>query len=160
MNIKRDNLIQSKMKKVHLLFITSIMLLFAFQSVAIAQSSVSETFKDHFNETVQNVNQTDVANEQRSLLNTSFSKMITAVDRLESIAQLSEDEKVQLLSFKNGIEEKQNELNGLDGFNEVQDEDLVDFSEYSQQYFEQANRTVTISVTTALLIIILILLLS
>jgi len=136
------------------------MLLFALQSVAIAQSSVTETFKKHFNEAVQNVEKAEHADEQRALLNTSFSKMITAVDRLESITQLSEDEKAQLNSFRSGIEEKQNELNGQDGFTEIQDEDLVDFSEYSQQYFEQANRTVTISVTTALLIIILIILLT
>ena len=148
------------MKKAYLLLITTVMFLLAFQTVAIAQSSVTEIFKNHFNETVQNIHQTEHADEQRAVLNTSFSKMITAVDRLESMAQISEAESAQLVSFRNGIEEKQNELNGLDGFNEIQDEDLVDFSEYSQQYFEQANRTVTISVSTALLIIILILLLT
>lgn len=86
--------------------------------------------------------------------------MLTALERIESKANLNEDEADQLLSFKNEIEEMQNELNGQDGFTEIQDEDLVDFSEYSQQYFEQANRTITISVTTALLIIVILLLLS
>lgn len=148
------------MKKIQL-FITTIILLFAIQTVAIAQSSnITETFKKHFNETVQQVHDTENADEKRSILNNSYNKMLTALERIESKAILSEDELGQLRSFKNEIEGMQNELNGLDGFTEIQDEELIDFSEYSQQYFEQANRTVTIGVTTALLIIIILLLLS
>lgn len=148
------------MKKIQL-FITTIILLFAIQSVAIAQTSdITETFKKHFNETVQKVHDSEDVDEKRTILNNSYNKMLTALERIESKANLNEDEADQLLSFKNEIEEMQNELNGQDGFTEIQDEDLVDFSEYSQQYFEQANRTITISVTTALLIIVILLLLS
>jgi hypothetical protein len=39
------------------------------------------------------------------------------------------------------------------------DEDLDDFTDYSQQDMEQASRNITISLTTALLIIIILLLL-
>lgn len=148
------------MKKIQL-FITSIFLFFAIQSVAMAQTSnITEMFKTHFNETVQNVHGTVDAEEKRSILNHSYSKMITALDRIELKTTLSDDEIAQLYLLKEGIVEKQNELNGMEGFNKIQDEELVDFTDYSQQYFEQANRTLTISVTTALLIIIIILLLS
>ena len=139
---------------------TSIFLLFAFQSMAVAQStSFTETFKKHFNETVQEVQQTESADEKRMILNESFSKMIVAIDRIESRANLFEDEIAQLQSYKLGIVEKQNELNGLDGFDEIVDEDLDNFSSFSQDFIEQANRTVTIGVTTALLILIILLLL-
>jgi chromosome condensin MukBEF ATPase and DNA-binding subunit MukB len=142
------------------LTIASLFLVFAIQSIAVAQSTnITETFKKHFNETVQQVHQADDADEKRLILNESFSKMLIAIDRIESRVNLSEDEIVQLQSFKHGIEEKQNELNGLDGFDEVLDEDLDDFSNFSQDFMEQANRTITIGATTLLLIIIILLLL-
>ncbi len=142
------------------LFATSILLIFAVQSMAFAQSSnVMETFKIQFNETVQQVHQTEIADEKRITLNDSFSKMIIAIDRIESLTNLSEDEIAQLQSYRLGIVEKQNELNGLDGFDEVLDEDLDDFSNYSQQFIEQANRTITIGVSTLVLILILLLIL-
>jgi chromosome condensin MukBEF ATPase and DNA-binding subunit MukB len=142
------------------LTMAAIFILFAIQSVAVAQSTnITETFKKHFNETVQQVQQTENSDEKRMILNESFTKMIIAIERIESRANLSEDEIAQLHSYKLGIEEKQNELNGLDGFDEVLDEDLDDFSNFSQDFVEQANRTITIGVTTLLLIIIILLLL-
>ena len=140
--------------------IASVLLLFAFQTATFAQSAnVTETFKKHFNETVQQVQQTENADEKRIILNESFTKIIVAIDRIDSLSNLSEDEIAQLHSYKLGIVEKQNELNGLDGFDEILDEDLEDFSQYSQQFIEQANRNITIGVTTALLILIILLLL-
>jgi len=134
-------------------------MLFAVHSMSVAQSvDITETFKNHFNETVQQVHQAENADEKREILDESFSKMIRAIDRIESRANLSEEESEMLSSYKNDISEKQNELNGLDGFDEIQDEDLDDFSNFSQDFMEQADRTVTIGVTTALLILIILLL--
>ena len=147
------------MKTIHII-ITFIILLFTIQSMAAAQSTnITETFKKHFNETVQQVQQTESADEKRMILNESFTKMIVAIDRIESLANLSEDERALLSSYKNDLSEKQNELNGLDGFEQVEDADLDDFSSFSQDYLEQAYRTITIGVTTAVLIIILLLIL-
>lgn len=133
--------------------------LFNFQGTAIAQDNLSETFKKHFNHTVQNVKSTDDPAEQRALLNSSFDKILVAVQRVDESANLTSDQRNGLIVFKDQIEQKQSELNGADGFDEVQDEELIDFSDYSQQEIEQANRTVTISVTTALLVVLILLLL-
>jgi hypothetical protein len=134
--------------------------MFVAQSMTFAQStSITETFKKHFNETVEEVQQTENAGEKRLILNESFSKMTATLDRIESKVNLTEDETAQLQSYKFSIVEKQNELNGLDGFDEIQDEDLDDFSDYSQNSMEQANKTITLGVTTALLIILILLLL-
>ena len=142
------------------LIISSIFLIFAVQSMAVAQSAnISETFKKHFNETVQQVQQAEDADEKRMILNESFTRIINAIDRIDSQANLTEDQIVQLHTYKLGIVEKINELNGSDGFDEVLDEDLDDFSDYSQQFIEQANRTITIGVGTALLILIILILL-
>ncbi len=140
--------------------LASVMFLLAFQAVSYAQTAnVTDTFKKHFNETVQEVQQTENADEKRVILNESFNKIIVAIDRIDSRSNLSEGQEAQLHSYRVGIVEKRNELNGLDGFDEVVDEDLEDFSEYSQQFIEQANNTITIGVTTALLILIILLLL-
>lgn len=141
-------------------FLASILLVCAIQTVSIAQSvNVTESFKKHFNETVQEVQSTDNADEKRAILSESFNKMISAIDRIESKASLTEDEIANLNTYKFGLTEKLNELNGLDGFEEIADEDLDDFSNFSQDFIEQANSTITIGVTTALLILIVLLLL-
>ncbi|PAU94794.1 hypothetical protein CK503_04780 [Aliifodinibius salipaludis] len=140
--------------------ITTICLVFAFQSVAFAQSfDLTEKFKKSFNETVQEVQSTENAGEKRMLLNDSFSNMITVIKRIESKANLSEDEIAQLKAYKRDIQEKKAELNGRNDFDKVQDKALNDFSDYSQQYFEQADRTITIGLTAALLIVLILILL-
>ncbi|REL29185.1 hypothetical protein DYD21_15145 [Rhodohalobacter sp. SW132] len=133
--------------------------LFTFQTSFAQSGSFSEIFKQHFNETVQKVEQAESADEKRTYLNDSFDDMLTAIERIERSANLSDDEQAQLISFKEDVEERKSELNGLDGFDEIVDEDLDDFSNFSQQMMEQANRTVTISLTSALLIVLILLLL-
>ncbi len=147
------------MKKIQVL-ICAIGLLFAIQSAAFAQSTdLSETFKKHFNETVKEVQDTENVTDKRAILNESLSLMIDAIVYVETRVHLSNEEMIQLGLFKNDIVEKRNELNGLDGFDEIQDQDLDEFSEYVQQAFELANRTVTISVGTAVVILLILLLL-
>lgn len=140
--------------------LASALLICAIQTASFAQTTnITETFKKHFNETVQEVHDTEDADEKRAILNASFNKLIVAIDRIESRASLTEDESAMLASYKLGLTEKVNELNGLGGFDEVMDEDLDDFSNFSQDFIEQANRTITIGVTTALLILIILLIL-
>lgn len=128
-------------------------------AVTAQTNDLSEIFKKHMNETVQQVKSTDNADEKRAILNTSYNKMLRAVEKVESGSQRTEDELAQLDAFKQKIVEKSSQLNGIDGFNEISDEDLDDFSDYSQQDIEQADRTVTISLTTVLLVVIILLLL-
>lgn len=137
-----------------------ILLLSAFQTASFAQATnVTEIFKKHFNETVQAVHSAGSADEKRDILNDSFSKMIKALDKIQSRASLNEEESAGLNIYRLGLMEKLSELKGLDGFDDINDEDLDDFSNFSQDFVEQADRTVTIGVTTALLILIVLLLL-
>ena len=138
---------------------SAFMILGGLSTVDAHPENVTETFKKHFNITVQQVHRADSPEEKRMILNESFSKMIEAVELIESRADLSGDQRAMLSSFKNDLTDKQSELNGLDGFEQVEDVDLDEFSNFSQDYMEQANRTVTLSVTTALLIVIILLLL-
>jgi hypothetical protein len=72
---------------------------------------------------------------------------------------VSGQDKNNLDSFKKLLTEKQDELNGVNGYEPVGNNQLDDFADYVQQDIEQADSVVTISVTTALLIIIILLLL-
>lgn len=139
----------------------SIAILFlTLQTAAFAQNgNLSDIFKTHMNETVQNVKSSDSADEKRAILDESFNKMLKAVDKIEDNATMSDKEQSQLKAFRNTIEDKSNQLNGLKGFKRVADEDLEEFSDYSQQAMEQADRTLTISLTTLLLVVIILLLL-
>lgn len=142
------------------LIAVSVFLALAFQTAAVAQSiNLTETFKKSFNETVQDVRKTEDATEKRALLNDSFSKMIKVIERIESEAKLSADESAWIGGYKSEIQEKKRELNGVDGFNRVMDKDLNNFSDYSQHYIEQADRTITIGLTAVLLIILILILL-
>lgn len=141
-------------------FIYVFVLLLMMQVSAFAQAgNISETFKKHFNETVLQVEETESADEKRVILNRSFNKMIKAIDRIESAGSFSDEEKSLLAAYKNNIALKSDQLNGLNGFDGISDKDLDDFSDYSQQDMEQANRTITIGVTTALLVVLILLLL-
>lgn len=140
--------------------ITTICVVFASQSLALAQSvDLTEKFKKSFNETVQKVQSTEDADEKRMLLNDSFSNMITVIERIESKMNLSEEKSTQLRTYKGDIQDKKAELNGRNDFDKVQDKALDDFSDYSQEYFEQADRTITIGLTAALLIVLILLIL-
>jgi len=147
------------MKSIHA-FIYALGLLFVIQSAAFAQTTdLSEIFKKHLNETVKEVQDTKNATEKRAVLDNSFVLMIDAIERIETRTHLTSEEMIQLNLFKNDIVEKRNELLGLDGFDEVLDKDLDDFSEYAQQSFELANRTITMGVGTAVVILLILILL-
>jgi len=155
----RNNQESRKLMKPIKTTISATILFFLLQGAVLAQSdSLAEIFKTHMNETVQNVKNSDNAIEKRAILDTSFNKILKAVERIEKSGQLTEEEFAQLQTFKHSIEEKSDQLNGQNGFEEVADEDLEDFSDYSQQAMEQADRTLTLSLTTVLLVVIILLL--
>jgi len=155
----RNNQESRKLMKPIKTTISATILFFLLQGAVLAQSdSLAEIFKTHMNETVQNVKNSDNAIEKRAILDTSFNKILKAVERIEKSGQLTEEEFAQLQTFKHSIEEKSHQLNGQNGFEEVADEDLEDFSDYSQQAMEQADRTLTLSLTTVLLVVIILLL--
>jgi hypothetical protein len=85
--------------------------------------------------------------------------MAKALDKVQSSALISKDDRVGIDRFKATLREKQDELAGSNGYVRVSDEQLNAFSDYVVQDMEQAAEMITISVVTLLLIIILIVLL-
>jgi hypothetical protein len=79
--------------------------------------------------------------------------------RVENVKTLSSADQTALNKLKNNITQKRNELNGLNGYKRVQNNQLNNFANFVQQDLEQADRTITISLTVLLLIVIILILL-
>lgn len=72
---------------------------------------------------------------------------------------ISAEDQQGIADIQKNITSKMDELNGRKGYDQVADAQLDDFANFMQNDFEQANSTVTLSVTTALLIILILILL-
>lgn len=125
-----------------------------------AQSAdAHDKLKAEINKMVENVESAETAAEKREILNTSFDNLITTFNRVEAMERVPESDKEALADFKTSIQEKKDELNGDNGYEKVPDSELNDFAQFVQQDIEQADRFITISITTALLIVLILLLL-
>lgn len=141
------------------LTISFLLLLFTVIPLHAQSPDAHDKLKKEINEMVENVRKAETAVEKRTILNRSFDDLVTAFDRVSAMEQVPESDKKAIADFRNTIQEKKDELNGADGYEKVPDTQLDEFADYVQQDIEQADRAITISLTTALLIIIILLLL-
>ncbi|MBF8296946.1 MAG: hypothetical protein HW389_3491, partial [Bacteroidetes bacterium] len=115
--------------------------------------------QQYLSDAAHKVRATENPSEKRKILTESFQTMAKALDKVQSSALISKDDRVGIDRFKATLREKQDELAGSNGYVRVSDEQLNAFSDYVVQDSEQAAEMITISVVTLLLIIILIVLL-
>jgi hypothetical protein len=112
----------------------------------------------YFNDAAGKVQSTTNPVEKREILNNSIQTMSKALDGVESSVLISKDDRAGIDQFKMSLQEKQDELIGRNGFERVPDSQLNAFSNYIVQDMEQADKTITIGIVTALLILIVIIL--
>ena len=110
----------------------------------------------YFSDVASNVKATDDPAEKRAILSQSFQTMSKALGLVRNSPSISKDEAVGIDCFKAALQEKQDELAGINGFVRVPDAQLNAFSNYVVQDMEQASPVITISVVTLLLIILLV----
>lgn len=143
--------------------VAALLLAFIFSQTAFAgsgeSSKVQDKFKQYFNSISVKVKEAANPAEKREILNKSFEKFNSALTNVINMRGIPAGDVKGLNSLKASINDKYNELNGLDGYTKVQDNQLNNFADYVTQDMEQADQWVTISVTTLLLIVILVLLL-
>lgn len=113
----------------------------------------------YFSDVALKVKATENAAEKRAILNASLKSMSNALDKVKGSGMVSENDRVGIDRVKAVLQEKQDELAGINGFAPVPDEQLNAFSTYVVQDMEQAVETITISLVALLLIIILVVLL-
>jgi len=115
--------------------------------------------KDYMNETNQKVKQADMPEVKRLILNNSLTHLDNVMQEVENMPGVSKDNLAAVQAYRNKVQNKINELNGKDGYERVPDNQLNAFSNYVMQDLEQADRVLTISLTTALLVVLILLLL-
>jgi hypothetical protein len=93
--------------------------------------------------------------QKRAILVNSIEKMEQALNAVKGYPLVSKDDKEGIDRFRVVLQDKRDELAGLNGYDRVTDAQLNAFADYVVQDVEQASQTVTISTVTLLLIIII-----
>ena len=133
-----------------------LMLVMAYAGIAFGQDGLQK----YFNNASLKVKATTDPLQKREILNRSFEKMSKALDKVQTSPLISKDDRAGIALLKATLQEKQDELTGLNGYDRVGDNQLDAFSLYVVQDLEQATQTVTISLVALLLIIIIVILLA
>ncbi|PSQ96052.1 MAG: hypothetical protein BRD55_08385 [Bacteroidetes bacterium SW_9_63_38] len=135
------------------------LMLLAVATPVQADINPHKKLKQHVRSMVQDVKAAPTAEKKRALLDEKLRGMIDALNRAESMATLSPSDQEGIDALRTRLQETLDELHGQNGYEAVPAGQLNSFADYVQQDFEQADRTLTISLTTALLVLILIVLL-
>ncbi|HUS84017.1 MAG TPA: hypothetical protein VMX56_02645 [Anaerolineales bacterium] len=130
------------------------MCVLVYAGIAVGQESVQK----YFNDAACKVKATADPSQKREILNNELQNMSKALDKVRSSPLVSKADREGMDRFKTSLQQKQDELAGTNGYERVSDDQLNDFSDYVVQDMEQADKTITISVVTALLIVIIIIL--
>jgi hypothetical protein len=135
-------------------------LLFLAQPVLAKDDSaqLENKLKEYINEISVRIKSTEDPAQKRGILNNTLEKIIQSMEIAQGLTSISAEDKAALASLKQNFQDKYDELNGLQGFSRVADEDLNDFTDYVLQDLEQARSTLTMSVAAFIIIILLIIL--
>jgi hypothetical protein len=128
----------------------------AFAGTAQSQDKLQK----HFSEVATKVKATDDPSQKRAILEESLEKMTKALTQVQGSPLVSKEDKAGIDQVKAVVKEKQDELAGTNGFAGITDAQLNAFADYVVQDMEQADKSITISVVTLLLIIILVILIA
>jgi hypothetical protein len=118
-----------------------------------------DRIKKYVNDVVTHAKAAEDPAVKRERLDDGLDDLVTALDRVERTSGLSDADRDGIAALRAKVAEKQHELRGTHGYEQVPNRQLDDFADYVQQDIEVADNTVTIGVTTALLIVIILLLL-
>jgi len=120
-------------------------------------SGGKDDLKQYFNTTAANVKATENSAEKRAILKRSLENMTNALETVQQYPLVSDNDKSGIKKLSASLAEKQDELEGRNGYKRVADANMDDFADYVVQDFEQAE-VISISLLTLVLIIILVVL--
>jgi hypothetical protein len=115
---------------------------------------------DYFNDTALKVQATKSPVQKREILSKNLSTMVRAIDMAKASPMTSAKDDVVFDRISTSLQEKSDELAGVNGFDRVPDNELDAFATYIVQDMEQADQTITISVVALLLIIVIVILIA
>ena len=147
------------MKKL-VLSITVLGMLLVFGNKVFSQTAdPMKKLKTHLNEVVSDVQETEAPDQKREILNAELTDLITTIEKVEGMERVPEEDISKLKAIRGDLQNKKDELNGENGYTRVPANQLNNYANFVQQDFEQADRVVTLSLTTVLLVVIILLLL-
>jgi hypothetical protein len=114
---------------------------------------------NYLNDTALQVQATTSPAQKREILSKNLGEMTRMIDTVMGAPLTTDQDRTNLDRLKATLQDKSDELAGINGFDRVPDDQLNAFSTYVVQDMEQADRTINISLVAALLIIIIIILL-
>ena len=126
----------------------------------VGTDKLEDQLKNYMNEITLKVKSTDDPEQKRAILNETLLKIVDSIEIVEELHTTPERERLTIAQFKRDIQDKYDELNGLNGFERVADEDLDVFTDYVMQDLEQARNYITMGLGLFILLIILILLIA
>jgi len=132
-------------------------LIMMFVLVQAGNAEGNNGIQKYFNDTACKVKATTDPAQKREILDKSLQTMSKALDKVESSGLISQEDRDGILHFKTTVQEKQSELQGMNGYERVADAQLNAFSNYVVQDMEQA-QMINISLVAVLLIIIILIL--
>jgi hypothetical protein len=123
----------------------------AFAGIAHGQDKL----QNYFSDVAGKVKAAAEPSQKRAILDDSFTRMSKALDVAQDNPLISKADKAGIDQLRTIVKDKHDELAGLNGFDRVPDLQLNAFADYVVQDMEQADKTVSISLVTLLLIIII-----
>jgi hypothetical protein len=130
------------------------MCVLAVAGIALGQGNVQK----YFNDAACKVKAATDPSQKREILNNEFQNMSKALNMVRSSPLVSKADRAGIDRLQAALQDKHDELAGANGYSRVPDDRLNAFSDYVVQDMEQADKTITMSVVTALLIVIIIIL--
>lgn len=121
-----------------------------------AWAQTQGALQKHFSSAADQVKMAGTAAEKRAILDRSFRSMSSALEVAERSASLSANDRAGIGMLKVRLQDKQDELAGVNGFTAVPDAQLNSFSTYAAQDMEQAAEMISISLVALILIILLV----
>ncbi len=118
-----------------------------------------EVLRQRFSDLVLSAKNEPTAQAKRERINNVLQRMSEAVAVAEQSPAATNRDKASLEAFRHAVNEKRDQLQGLNGYTRVADKDLNAFAEYTVQDFEQAGEWVYISTLGLVLIVVLLVLL-
>jgi septal ring factor EnvC (AmiA/AmiB activator) len=147
------------MKTARLLIVAALLVGVCFPLAADTRTANWENrLKEAYNDLAMKVRSTETPAEKRALLNDTLERLLAAVDRMERLPDLSENQLEAIARYRKDVQDLHDELNGLNGFPRVADSGLDGFAGYMVQSLEQAESYFVISGLGLLLIIIILIL--
>lgn len=132
--------------------------LFAALLVAQPPAFGANHLHDYFNSVSHDVKAARDPAQKREILERGFQTITNALTAVENLPVTPVGDRVGIERYKAVVQDKQDELNGNNGYARVPDGKINAYSNYVVQSMEQADFVITIGLVTLLLIVILILL--